>query len=716
MELGAHWRAAEADEDARRAFADDAYDDSRWEPMAVPGHWRSNAAFAASDGPLLYRTRFEAPPAGDGDGERVWLVLDGIFYQGDVWLDGGYLGDTEGYFFPHSFEVTDAIAARREHVLAVEVACAPQRDRAAKRNLTGVFQHWDCLDPDWNPGGIWRPVHLERTGPVRVRGIRAVCREATAERAVVAIRALLESATARDAQVRTTIAGVEHAADHALAAGENRVEWTVAVAAPELWWPRALGAQPLHDLTVEVSCDGVRSHRRTVRTGLRTVQLRNWICAVNGERLFLKGTNLGPTRMALGEATPDELRRDIGLAADAGLDFVRVHAHVSRPELYDAADEAGMLVWQDLPLQWGYARGIRKQATRQARAAVDLLGHHPSVAIWCAHNEPIGVDVDATALADPARMARVRRRTIAAQELPTWNKTVLDRSLKRALEKADGSRPVIAHSGVLPHPPQFDGTDSHLYFGWYWGDERDFPRFCATVPRMARFVSEFGAQSVPDSADFCEPARWPHLDWERLGHRHALQKAPFDRYVPPADYATFDEWRAATQAYQASVVKHHVETLRRLKYRPTGGFAQFCFADAMPAVTWSVLGHDRAPKLAYAALAAACRPVAVIADRLPATVAPGDPLALDVHVVSDLRTPVEGVVAEARLTWSGGGHTWRWSGDVAADGCVWVGAIQFVVPASAADPPATLRLVLTLTGAGDEVVTNEYEAAVTPTR
>ena len=44
---------------------------------------------------------------------------------------------------------------------------------------------------------------------------------------------------------------------------------------------------------------------------------------------------------------------------------------------------------------------------------------------------------------------------------------MLDRSVKRALEQADGTRPVIAHSGVLPHPPQLDGTDSHLYFGWY---------------------------------------------------------------------------------------------------------------------------------------------------------------------------------------------------------------------------------------------------------
>ena len=55
-----------------------------------------------------------------------WLVFDGIFYLGDVWLDGTYLGDTEGYFFPHEFDVTEHVAGRAEHLLAMEVACARQ--------------------------------------------------------------------------------------------------------------------------------------------------------------------------------------------------------------------------------------------------------------------------------------------------------------------------------------------------------------------------------------------------------------------------------------------------------------------------------------------------------------------------------------------------------------------------------------------------------------
>jgi beta-mannosidase len=448
------------------------------------------------------------------------------------------------------------------------------------------------------------------------------------------------------------------------------------------------------------------SHTRSRRVGFRSVSWRRWILSVNGERLFAKGSNLAPTRMALAEATPEELRADVRLAVGAGLDLVRVHAHVSRPELYDAADEAGLLVWQDFPLQWGYARGLRRQAVRQAWAAVELLGHHPSVALWCAHNEPFAVAVDPRAAEDPQRARSLHRRVALAMVTPGYNRDVLDRSVSRALERADGTRPVVPHSGVWPSPTS-RGTDSHLYHGWYHGDWRDLRRLLARFPRMARFVSEFGAQAVPTNAEFMEPERWPDLDWEQLVARHGLQRRRLERVAPVPAGGGFAAWREATQRYQATLVRRHVEHLRRLKYRPTGGFAHFLLTDGHPAVSWSVLDHHRAPKAAYAALAEACAPVIVVADHLPARVAPGDALHLDVHVVSDRRTPLDDAMVTARLRWPGGGHAWRWVGSVAPDACVRVGAVRAMVP----DVDGLLRLELTL-AAGPVTAANADETCI----
>jgi len=245
------------------------------------------------------------------------------------------------------------------------------------------------------------------------------------------------------------------------------------------------------------------------------------------------------------------------------------------------------------------------------------------------------------------------------------------------------------------------GTDTHLYCGWYHGDERDFPRVLAAVPRLARFVTEFGAQAVPTTADWMEPVRWPDLDWARLGEHHALQLEALDHYVPRG--ATFSEWVSASQAYQARVIRFHVETLRRLKYRPTGGFCQFSFADGHPAVSWSVLDHEREPKAGYQALVASCAPVVVIADRPADHYPPGADVRLDVHVVSDLRRPLERVRVAASL----GAECWRWEGDVPADSCVRVGTVHATMPTD----PGPLQLTLTLT-ADAVTARNVYETAV----
>ncbi len=711
LDLSGTWRAAEADDDLRRTFPDLDHHDDGWEQLAVPGHWRSNPAFADVDGPVLYRHRFETPrPA---LGTRSWLVFDGLFYQGDAWLDGAYLGATEGYFVRHTFEVTDQLGASLEHVVAVEVGCPPQQDRTAKRTLLGAFGDGEGYDPDWNPGGIWRPVRIEHTGPVRARSLRVLCSDATEERARVDLRAELDSDTARGVVLRTTVGGVDSVEERPLAEGSNFVEWTVNVADPKLWWPHALGDQPLVDVEVVVEVGGRTSHVLHRRIGLRSVSWHQWALSVNGERLFLKGANLRPTRLAIAEATPGELRRDIELAREAGLDLVRLHTHVSRPELYEAADELGVLVWQDLPLRRGYSHGIRKQAARQAEAAVDLLGHHPSIALWCGHDEPVAVDVEPGTVPRGLSRGRLAARYTALQAVPTWNKSILDRAVSRALRNADRSRPVLPHAGVLPGVIS-GSSATHLWLGWHYGDERDLPELARTVPNLVRFVAAFGAQALPLHDDLADPATWPDLDWDRLAQRHGLKRELLDAHLGDAEGrppSTYEAWRDAGQHYQAEVVKHHVETLRRLKYRPTGGFSVHYLGDSAPAISMALLDHRRSPKPAWDALVAACRPVLVVADRLPPEVYPGEDLTIDIHVVSDRRQPMVGGTVTARFRWgeeSGGGQAeWSWQGDVEADGVARVGTIEHMVHAVAG--PLILELELVADG---ERASNRYESVI----
>ena len=151
------------------------------------------------------------------------------------------------------------------------------------------------------------------------------------------------------------------------------------------------------------------------------------------------------------------------------------------------------------------------------------------------------------------------------------------------------------------------------------------------------------------------------------------------------------------------MLRHHIETLRRLKYRPTGGFCFSWLADPAPMISASVLDHERAPKLAWQAVVDACRPVVVITDPLPAVSRPAHELGLDVHVVNDLRGAVVDATVAVTCTWRGGRRQWAFRGDVDADSCALVGRLELTVP----DRPGELLLGLALTGrdADDSEVT-----------
>ena len=201
-------------------------------------------------------------------------------------------------------------------------------------------------------------MRLRTTGEIAIIHSRVVCAGAGPARAQLALRAVLDVPGGGPVELRTRVAGAEHVYIHPAAAGENRVEWTVEVDDPELWWPHSLGGQPLHHGTVEAMSRGTVHDVRRFRIGFRSVEVRNWVMSVNGERLFIKGANLLPARPLLADATAEELAADVESARAAGLDMVRPVAHVSRPELYAAADELGMLIWQDLPLRGVMSRAV----------------------------------------------------------------------------------------------------------------------------------------------------------------------------------------------------------------------------------------------------------------------------------------------------------------------------------------------------------------------
>jgi hypothetical protein len=183
--------------------------------------------------------------------------------------------------------------------------------------------------------------------------------------------------------------------------------------------------------------------------------------------------------------------------------------------------------------------------------------------------------------------------------------------------------------------------------------------------------------------------RWPDLDWDLLEVQYGLERTAFDTYVPPADAKSFDEWRDASQAYQAALLQLQIEDLRRCKGAPTGGFAVFTLVDAGPVVGFGLLDGDRVAKRAYGTVRDACRTVL-------ATI---DPRTGSVHIVNDDRAAIENALVEVSVD----GRLRRWRGTVEADAVAFVGRVEL-------DDAVDVEVVLTHADVGR--VANRYPLLV----
>ncbi len=645
--LNDNWRIRPLDEFAQGIYS---RDDNGWLPIVVPSHWQQHPDLERHAGKVVYRCRFPRPDVPQAT--RVWLRINGIFYWSQPYINGVDLGRHEGYFIPYEHDVTDWL--ERDNTLLIEVDCPDEHDKIGKRMITGVFSHWDCIDPLANPGGIWLPVELHYSGPVRIQAVRCHT-EAFDERfAQLRYRAELDAVASGPALLRWTIAprnfaGIVQIVEQRriLKAGHQDIGGLLKVRDPHLWWTHDLGNPDLYTITLEVLYADSISDTHSFAFGIRRFEFRDWIPHLNGRRFLVKGNNYPPGDMRIATMTPERYAHDMDLVRGCHMNFLRLHAHIEHPALYNAADAAGIALWQDMPLQWLYRASVLPEARRQARAMVRLLYNHPSIVAWCMHNEPLFVDDTA----DESFMMRLRTYNTVFGF--SWNRDVMDSQLKAIVEREDPYRPAIRSSGEF-HISRFrSGTDAHAYFGWYssYGALRDAEVMRQRFPLNLRFVTEFGAQSFPNVASCVKfmPAEIDQIDFQHLADRHGFQADVMSKWIPWREAGSLAELADMSQDYQIFINRFYVDRLRYNKYRPTGGIVPFLFCDPYPAVLWSIVDYWRVPKQSYYALRLAFNPQYVFTIFEPRLYRVAEAVDLPIYVVNDARHALHDVHLSVRL-------------------------------------------------------------------
>ena len=579
-----------------------------------------------------------------GKGARPAILdLDMVDYYAEVFVNGVPVGHHEGYFQHWSVDATAALHPG-SNVVAVKVS-APALDfdmaqqypvswPKMQNQIKGIFAYHDTRPgaTSWrgqerSTGGILRGVDLRESSGVDLAEVTvtpldvsessarlvidATLRNWTQAPRTVALGGTIHPATFEDARTFPVHATVE------AAPGVSHVRVEVPIDHPHLWWSWDYGRPDLYALDATLEGDAATLDHRSVRFGIRSITLdSSWTFHLNGRRVYPRGTNYIATQW-LSQAGRAFYARDLKLMLDAHLNAVRVHAHLERPEFYDLADELGIMVWQDFPLQWGYTDmpAFREEALRQAEDMVVEYGDHPSILVWCMHNE------------SPHAMAWMQHRS------PDQN-LALDDALAALARRLDPSRVVHRDSGT---------GDGHYYYGWYDGKLAD-----VATATLLPLVTEYGAAALPPVETlrtmFDADTLWPDTpkDWESWQFADFQPKNTFE-LAKVSQGRDIGEFVLNSQRYQATTVRYTTELLRRRKWRSSTGIFQFMFVDDWPSITWSVVDYYRRPKLAYQALEQSMQRLLPSLEYTPDD--PGKPIAL--HIVNDFTTAFPG----ARVTW-----------------------------------------------------------------
>ena len=709
--------------------------DSGWPTMHVPQNWFLGGL--DHHGVVWFRREFSYAPEND----YAQLCFDGVDYFADVFLNGEHLGQHTGYFAPFTFDCTDLVK-NGSNILAVRVESPYEQPgldgwHLRKRLIKGVFNHHDCrpgggwepIGQSFNTGGIWNRVTLEEHGPLTIdRLLLRADMDSSASNLVVTIsvnnRSVKQTASLAVDCAPENFSGEAYKSECIVELPAGESVHTVKLSTPDarIWQPWDRGFPHLYTVLTRLTA-GTVNVTQTSLFGFRTVKVgQDFHWYVNGQSYFIRGSNYLASQWLSETLFPqaanasqhpfsggpgaDLFERDVALARQANLNLLRVHAHVLPPEFHQACDRAGMLVWQDFPLQWGYTDDpeFLAEAGRQMNDMLTLLYNHPSIVAWCCHNES---PWDAPWMAG----------SVGGTYDPTQN-LALDTQLEKIVRSLDPSRYIHRNSGT---------GDKHMYPGWYEGHWRDFEHM-TTWP----FITEYGAQGLPakehllrmlpaygSDAGFAEllqlkqwiesskkvsrasklfmkagtaffqflekrPALRRFSDafmvWAmkrgQTASRSIYQNPPSSQELPPELQHAREVWQAwrfhdmqfmetfengiltghsledfisNSQAYQSFLIQFGTECFRRAKNARVTGILQFDFTDPWPAMTWSVLDYWRFPKPAFEALRRSMQPV-LPSFHLPERIEAGKAALAIFCVVNDLPESFPGTLCEWRLS------------------------------------------------------------------
>lgn len=476
-------------------------DDGKWEKVNMPHSWNADDPFDADKsykrGIGWYRKTINIKKE-ERSSKKYYLHFEGVNQVADVFVNGIHVGRHKGGYTAFTFDITKALHDEEPQLVAVMVNNAHDAYIAP---LSVGFALY---------GGVYRDVWLVTTDAIHFdmenhgsNGVFISAPEVNSKSAKININGTVVNEE-KSAQTITVHSAIYDASQKKV--GDTQSEITlnprekssyshdVLLPDPKLWSP---DSPYLYNVKSSISKQDKTVDDIENPLGLRWFSFdANTGFSLNGKPLKLRGTNRHQDKKGEGSALSNaEHRRDMELIKEMGCNFIRIAHYPQDPEILKAADELGLLAWEEVPLvnYMTIHPEFLENSQHMLREMIRQHYNHPSVVVWGSMNEiflwgnneeRISKQNDSVYTKNVSEYTKIMDATIREEDPTRYTTLAMHQSSDY---DAFG----------IEDLPQI--SSYNVYSGWYGGKFEDFGNWLdkkhEDKPKQVVFISEYGAGS-----------------------------------------------------------------------------------------------------------------------------------------------------------------------------------------------------------------------------
>lgn len=557
-----------------------------------------------------YQTSFTISPH-ELKNENIDLVFNGLDTFSEIYLNGQLLKKTDNMFRKWNIpakqylkpghntlqiKFTSAVNTGKELAKKIPFTM-PESPRSFVRKAQYQFG-WD-----WGPrlvtAGIWKDVQLEFWNNAKIITVKDIQKRVSGTSDN--LRFEVEIYAQNDGDYTLDLNKSHQKIS--LRKGINKISVPYETKGMKLWQPNGRGEAHLYDFEVKLSKDQRNIDAKNIRIGLRTVELiqekdekgKSFYFKVNGQPLYIKGTNWIPGDSFSPRMTKEKYQKLIRDTKEAHMNMIRIWGGgiYEDDEFYKACDENGILVWQDFmfagsfyPADEAFLNNVKEEVKDQ----VNRLQNHPSIALWCGNNE-----IDEAIVNWGYQKQFKYSKNDSLQVWKDYKKLfheVIPNALAENLKSDKNIYWPSSPSIGWGHKESLTEGDSH-YWGVWWGEQP----FEIYNEKVGRFMSEYGFQGTPTLETTKSMfSGTPDLSLQnptiKAHEKHIRGWDIINEYLK-RDYkipTDFVQYNYVSQLLQARGMQIAIEAHRRAKPYNMGTL-YWQLNDCWPVVSWSSIDY-----------------------------------------------------------------------------------------------------------------------------